>query len=267
MAIKDYREKDYIIGIDLHGTLLNNNWTIAPESLPELISVLSAIRSKSYIFICSGNDFSFVKEVLPTSVRELIDGYILENGCSFSDGIKEQLLITDHQVDLIKALEEDLKKTALPDLLLYGNRLATVSLFTKNRVVGVSPFNLYAYLKDHLQNHPSYNDIYITHSDVAVDILPAGNSKFSGIAKFSQNNKIIALADSCNDWEFLSQADLSFVPQNVTPHLVEKCRLNDLTLFPLSAFSLQNIDKTIYKSDFCYTSGVIDILKKLSENL
>ena len=265
MTSFNYSTKNKVIGIDLHGTLLNKDWSVSPDSLPDLLASLSDINLHSHIYICSGNDLNFVQEVLPAPVREFIDGYILENGCVFSDGKKEHLLISPQQVSMIKSLQEDLHQHQLPEVLFYGHRLGTISLFTKDRDRGVSPHNLFLYLKDYLKSHHSFHDIHITHSDVAVDILPEGNSKFNGLSMVCPLLQIIAIADSCNDWEFLSQADYSFIPQNASPHLEKKFLLHGFSIKHLTTYQHDKNNKTIYKSDQPYTLGVIEILQKINQ--
>ncbi len=255
--------KNTVIGIDLHGTLLDKNWCIPQEIIPELIAVLQNINTESYLFICTGNDLNFVREILPAEIRNLFDGYILENGCVFSDGKDEQLLISPEDVDMIKTLERELTEKGLPDLLFKGHRLGTISLFTRNRKTGVSPDNLYNYLEKLLATHPKREKIKITHSDVAVDILPADHSKFRGISQVCAQKKIIAIADSCNDWEFLNKADFAFLPHNCCSHIEERFRKEGYRILNLNNFSDDRRGKDVYKSNLGYTYGVLDILKKL----
>ncbi len=255
--------KDTVIGIDLHGTLLDKNWCLPQEIIPELISVFQNIKTESHIFICTGNDLSFVREAIPGKIRNLIDGYILENGCVFSDGEEEQLLISHGNVNMIKTLERELTETGLPDLLFTGQRLGTISLFTSDRGKGVAPDNLYSYLKQLLVSHPQRGKIKITHSDVAVDILPADHSKFRGISQVCPQKKIIAIADSCNDWEFLQKADYTFLPLNCYSHIEKRFRQEGYRILPLSSFNDNEKGKDVYKSNMGYTYGVLDILKKI----
>lgn len=267
MRFKEFLEKEYVIGIDLHGTLLNKEWVITPNSLSELIVTLNKIKPVSYIFICSGNDLSFTRKVLPLKLRELIDGFILENGCVFSDGIEERLLITNEQAGLIKKLQQELKYSNLPDVLFFASRSGTISLFTKERNRGTAPYDLFNYLENYLKTHPDRSEIFLTHSDVAVDILPAGNSKYVGLNKICPHQNIIAVADSCNDWEFLDRAWQKFMPVNCCSHLEKKFSLKGYQINSLDTYLNGNNPSTVYKSSFSYTEGVLEILTKLAEHL
>src|SRR5690554_4742404 len=261
-----FDEKRSVIGIDLHGTLLNRDWSVSDTLLSKLTDKIKKLRSKAYIFICSGNDLGFTREVLPHHLIDLIDGYILENGCVFSNGKEERLLIGEAQIKIIKALESDLQKMNLPDLLFFAHRLGTVSLFTRDHREGKLPDKLFDFLNNLLQKQTLNNEITITHSDVAVDILPAGNSKYSGLTRICPHQRIIAIADSCNDWEFLSRANESFLPYNCSSHIMNKFIEKGFSILPVERYN-NAADKTVYKSEFGYTEGVLDILTKLADRL
>jgi hydroxymethylpyrimidine pyrophosphatase-like HAD family hydrolase len=259
--------KQFAIGIDLHGTLLNEEWIIPTGILSELVSILARIHSRCPVYICTGNDLSFTESVLPEKIREIVDGYVLENGCVYYGEKKEELLITPEERILIKALEAELKEKSLPDLLFYGNRTGTISLFTKDKGRGVSPYELSCYLKNHLKGHSTFNRFTITHSDVAVDILPAGHSKYSGMQKICPNRKIIAVADSCNDWEFLFRAEQRFIPNNSSPLIEDQFRAEGIEILPLRSYSHQKDIETVYQSSRKFTYGVVEILKILEREL
>ena len=261
-----YDKKRSVIGIDLHGTLLNRDWSVSEILLPELIDAVNRVRSQAYIFICSGNDFCFTREVLPAPLFNIIDGYILENGCLFSDGNEERLLVNSNQIKIIKFLEKELQKMDLPDLLFFAHRRATISLFTKDHREGNLPDNLFEYLSNILQKHHLSKEITITHSDVAVDILPAGNSKFSGISRVCPEQNIIAIADSCNDWEFLYRATESFLPQNCSPYIVNRFEKRGFSILPVEEYR-KSFEKRVYRSSYSYTEGVLDILVRLADSL
>lgn len=262
-----FQNRKNVIGIDLHGTLLNEKWEIAEETSASLVAVLKRLKDSSYLFVCSGNDLSFVKRVLPVELFEIFDGFVLENGCVFSNGNNEELLVSEKQVSQIKSLENRLKKESLPDLIYYGNRLSTISLFTKDKGSGVSPYNLYLLLKEQLETDIRKDEIIITHSDVAVDILPAGNSKYNGIDKICPGLRVFAVADSYNDLEFLLKASGSFLPDNCSAHLEEELMRKGCSIMPLNRYKDGTEQMNVYKSNYSYTEGVLDILYRLEKSL
>ncbi len=83
-----------IIGIDLHGTLLNKDWSIAKNLVEPMNEALAKLNEKTKIYTCTGNDLSFVKTHIPSSIQKYFAGYVLETGCVISDKEKEEIITT-----------------------------------------------------------------------------------------------------------------------------------------------------------------------------
>ena len=83
----------YVIGVDLHGTLLDERWQIENVAKKELIDAIRSIKDFCKVYVCSGNDLTFVKEYVPIELRKHFDGYILETGCVISGGKNEKIII------------------------------------------------------------------------------------------------------------------------------------------------------------------------------
>ncbi len=250
----------YAVGIDLHGTLLNEDWKIDDESL--LLSSLNSLTDKCNLYICTGNDLHFIEEYIPLQVRSVFDGFILESGAVISDGIKEQVLISDELKAIIKKTEEDLKELKIPEILFFARRLASISMFTKNKTSGTHPYKLWEYISAFIAQKTYAKYLSVTHSDVAVDIFPAAVSKFTAFDMISSNQHKIAIADSFNDWDFLAFSDLSCLPANACSHLEQKAADSGYTIHSLSQLSFSATNNW-YKSENSYTAGVVDILRKI----
>ena len=63
-----------IIGIDLHGTLLGKNWFIAENLVEPLNETLARLNGKTKIYTCTGNDLSFTRAHIPSSIRKYFSG-------------------------------------------------------------------------------------------------------------------------------------------------------------------------------------------------
>ena len=260
-------DKPYVIGIDLHGTLLNENWKIEKPHQVSLINAFMNLKHQAYILIITGNDLSFVKEHVPEPVFSQIDGFILENGTVFSDGTYERLLAEENKIASIKLLEAELKILQIPEVLFFARRLSTISMFTRNQGIGVPPTALFSQINALLKGHHDNDDFYITHSDVAVDIVPKGHTKWTAINYLFPNKKLIAIADSYNDREFLCKADLPIIPANASPKIEAELLNRGFHILPLTRFQWLSIHKNAYKSPSNNTLGVIEALQAIEANL
>ena len=259
-------DKEYVIGIDLHGTLLNEDWLISSADVTKLIEILEQIKRYATILIITGNDLHFVQEHVPESLYKLIDGFILENGVVFSDGVKEITIATKEEIEIIKSLEKELKAKQDRDILFFARRLGSISMFTRNKSEGVLPNKLYSKIVKLLENHPVNKQIFVTHSDVAVDIVPFGYTKWTAIEKMFDDKKIIAIADSYNDWDFLFRADHPFMPNNCSPKIEEAFAAHNKKVLPMTEYKGLNPQSGVFKSALNNTAGVIEILEKLIIN-
>lgn len=247
----------YILAIDLHGTLLNKSWQI--ENQNELKSLLKKVSHFCKIYICTGNNFSFVQKYIPTDILNLIDGFILETGCIISEDNSKKILIPENTINTIKTVEKFLKNNLVYDLKYFAERTTTISIFTDDGNEGSPPNELFHKVKHLLKNTEFENTLKITHSNVAVDIIPKNFNKFIGIKSISKNLKIISIADSFNDLELLLNSDISFIPKNSSPDLLKYLKKKKSIFSICKALQFGNI----YKSNYKYTNAVIEILKYL----
>jgi len=241
---------EYVIGIDLHGTLLDKNWKIKKDKRKKLIKNIKDVKDFCKVYVCSGNDLSFIPKYIPSDVRQEFDGYVLETGCVVSDGKKEKIIIPKKLTKEIKKLESELKKKKPKEVKYFARRLITISMFTKDEKSGIDPAKLYLEIKKIVEDLGYRKTVLVTHSDVAIDIIPKGYNKYSGIKHVAKKRKTIGIADSLNDLELILNSDYGFIPANASPKLISKIK-----------------NKNVIQSKHGYTDGVIDILRYIDKNL
>lgn len=250
-------DKIFHIGIDLHGTLITNDEYISEGSEEALKEVLALKPENIRLYICTGNDLSFLKRKIP-DILHYFDGAVLETGCVISGNMEnEEIIVNQNIVDQIKELELTLIDCDYPEVYKFARRLSTISMFTK---YGSPLEDFYRKISDELK----YIDYArVTRSSVAVDIIPSKHDKYNGLEFFGKGKDVfVAIADSLNDLEWLKKADLTFMPGNSDPVTInilseskEKKSLGD------------TLDrKSFYISEKHQTFGVIDILKNIFEN-
>jgi len=239
-------------GIDLHGTLLDRRWRIDEGSLKRLTRAIEALRDHCLFFICSGNDVSFLHNHLTTATMSLFDGYILETGCIISDGTIEQVLVSPGDMASIGALEDILRSHRFPEVRYFAPRQATVSLFTRTADGGNDPADLMPRVVDAVVETGFGDRVYVTHSDVAVDVIPRGYDKLSGLGVAAGGLKTIGIADSLNDLPLIAGADLAFLPANASPALESV---------------LDSTPEVVLKSRSASTGAVVEIIEFLFEYL
>ncbi|MBU4485481.1 MAG: HAD hydrolase family protein [Candidatus Delongbacteria bacterium] len=250
-------DRIFHIGIDLHGTLINNNEFLSEGSENALKEILKAKPNDIKLYICTGNDLLFVKRKLG-DITYLFDGAVLETGCVVSTDMQtEEIIVPKNIVDQIKILENTLLDCDYPEVYKFARRLSTISMFTR-----------YEYpLEDFhqkIKKELKYLDYArVTRSSVAVDIIPAKHDKYNGLEYFGKGKDVfVAVADSLNDIEWLKKADISFMPNNADLSTIEQLAIIK-TKKPLS----YNLDKkSLYVSDKSETFGVIEILKNIFDN-
>ncbi len=205
----------YILGLDLHGTLLEPGELMREELVGPLAKALSRMEHRAKRFICTGNDLSFVLDKVPAPVLEEIDGCVLETGCSKSlDLSSEEVIVTPEEQGLIKELEAGLKSRGFAEADYFAHRLTTVSMFCKD------PPGFCEKVYEHLSGSPVFREVHITYSSVAVDIIPAGYDKYRGLEAVSEGRETIGVADSMNDRALLENADYALAPGNIAPELL-----------------------------------------------
>ena len=241
-----------VIGIDLHGTLLDKDWFIGKDLEKPLEESLVGLEGKAKLYICTGNDLSFVKSHVPPSVRRYFTGYVLETGCVISeDKEKEKVITTEEERERIKSLRERIEARGLP-FDFMGRRLSSISLFTKN------PKRLYQAIGDFLKGE-KIEGVNFFWSDVAVDIVPSGYNKYTGLKSVSNREKTVGIADSMNDASLLINVDYGFLPKNAPQELLDYIRKRGKKLVNIKDVSSLN-QSYVVQANKERTEGVMEIL-------
>jgi len=261
LCIQYRRVREYIIGIDLHGTLLAPGEKFEEELVVPIASELDRLKSKALLWLCTGNDLSFVKVKVPEPVREMMDGYVLETGCSVSrDKKSEELIAGREEIEIIKSLENLLRGMNFPDLKYFGHRLASISMFTDQ------PRQFYHQIKLIVDKTEYRGRVAVTYSSVAVDLLPKGYDKYRGLSALSQGRKIIGIADSANDLNLLLRSDYAFSPANFARELEPAFLREGRKIVELS--HLDSLEpNTLAISCQRETRGALEILRFLANHL
>ena len=254
----------YILGIDLHGTLLDCKWQIDRSHEQDLVQLLAKIKKYAEVFVCTGNDYSFIEKYLPDSVIRAMSGFVLETGCLLRAEGKQKRLTDPQTVSRIKQLEQDLKKIKFSQVLYFAQRDTTVSMFTRDEQGGSDPQDLFNRVIQWIEESEYQGLFNITHSSVAVDIIPVGFDKYRGLSEFGGGREIISIADSRNDLSMISKADYSFVPANAYAKLGILLGRRKMVSIGDSPIDFKQV---VVKSKSGYTSGVIEILNYLNRNL
>ncbi|MFO8055925.1 MAG: hypothetical protein R6V10_01340 [bacterium] len=254
-------EPAYILGLDLHGTLLEPGEVIRPELVNMVSEGLARIKDRISRFICTGNDLKFVKEKVPPEILEQVDGYVLETGCSLSpDGETEKILTTKEELKTIWELEGQLRAQSFPEINYFAHRLTTISMFSDD------PRSLHEKIEGFVGDSNFHDRVQVTYSSVAVDILPVGYNKYTGLAAVAGDREIIGVADSMNDQDLLADSHFSLAPANIATELrplLEKAGRNAVPL--MEAPDL--ISGTVLIANKAETEGVLEILDFLDRML
>ena len=245
------------IGIDLHGTLLNKQEKITESFQKALYASLKKLKAKAKLFVCTGNDLPFVKEVIPQHIFSLFDGCVLETGCVVSDGAKEVVKVPAKIQDLSQKLRKKLENR-FPETE-FRRRLTTISLFCSN------PKNFAKNVEDFVNKSRYIEDFDVTYSSVAVDVIPKGWDKFIGMKMIAGKNKIIGIADSMNDFGLLERSHFSFIPSNAPPEIINKLQENGKRVVNITKTGLDQ--ELVIQANHPDVEGVIEILNFLSKRL
>ncbi|MBN1149596.1 HAD hydrolase family protein [candidate division WOR-3 bacterium] len=247
-----------VLGVDLHGTLLDKFWKIDSGIALKISKILFDLKRDFRIYVCSGNDLEFAKEHIPAEIFENTDGLILETGCVYSDGKTEKILVEEKLVKAAKDLELRLRRAQLKGVKYFARRLCTVSLFTRDEFSGEDPECVFDQICEFLDKEEE-KLFYATHSDVAVDVVPEGYDKFTGLETVARGREVFAIADSYNDVTLLEKSDYSFAPKNLSPKA-----LRILEGRKKISFLTKTLEKgVLYTSGKYYGDGVSEILETI----
>jgi len=249
----------FLVGIDLHGTLLNSSEQFPAEEVNTIGELLESSKAWLTPVTCTGNDITFVRKKLPPRVFSAMKGHVLETGCTFAsvDTESEEIYVDKGVVTARDELEKLLREQNFPQVTRFGRRLATVSLFT------ASPQAFSLEIASFLKNNQYDDRFTVTWSSVAVDIIPRGFDKLKGLRKAAGNLKIIGIADSVNDLPLLKGADYSFAPANLAPEAERSLRECGIKIITINDSISELQSATLYKANFKDAAGVAEILKFL----
>lgn len=251
----------HLIGIDLHGTLLDPQWRIPAALETALSDALESLKETCEIAICSGNDLFFINRYLPEHIRKHFDDYVLETGCVISNGLQERVIISPEATADIMRLNKLLQQEKIPGVKYFARRLASISLFTKHENSGIDPASIYQDIVRRVARAGFAGRVMVTHSDVAVDIIPNSYDKLTGLQYLADGRMIIGIADSFNDLAMITGADLAYLPANAGTRLLEELQSRKLRV--------GNHDGTerIIMMEHGFTRGVIDALEHIRSRI
>ena len=259
-------DKKYVIGIDLHGTLLDRDWEIKEDLINELKGKIEEIKDRAEIFTCTGNDLTFVKKHIPQEIFNLFDGFVLETGCVISDGEKETIITKTKEIEFINKLEKELKKYEFKEFNYFARRLSTISLFTKNPYDKNIPRDFCPIVSKKVKELGFERDVFVTYSSVAVDIIPKGYNKATGINYLSKNRKTIGIADSLNDVHLLTDCTQAFIPTNSPIELLNYLRDGNKKIININE-NPSLFENRIIQSNKGFTKAVIEILDFINKKI
>jgi hypothetical protein len=232
----------------------------------DLLDALDSVLDICDVYVCSGNDLTFIERYVPAPVRDRFKGYILETGCVLSDGFEEVVLVPGEVLDDIKRLESALKAERIPEVKYFARRLATVSAFTRDEREGTGPEIIFDRIKEMVRELGYSNSVYVTHSNVAVDIIPVGFDKYTALEHVAKGRRTIGIADSLNDSHLILNADHGFVPKNASSALMELTGHEGRSPVPL-ADTATSSEISIRSSEKQSTECVIEVLRFIDAKL
>lgn len=258
--------KRYLIGVDLHGTLLGEGWRVTEDARPALTEALTSVRDFCRVYVCSGNDRTFIDTHVPDEVRACFDGFVLETGCVLSDGASEEIIVPEQLTRMIHALRARLETKAFPEVKCFGRRLITISLFTRDESGGLDPAAFHPKVDAAVREAGFDDRVLVTHSDVAVDIVPKGYNKFTGLRHAGAGLRTIGIADSLNDIHLIRDADHAFLPANASPKLAPLLAEAGMRIEPLTDDAPIE-PNVVLQSPRPATWGLVDALRFIDRRL
>lgn len=268
------KRKPFIIGIDLHGTLLNEDWIVEPELMEDLISIIDNVKDFCQVVICTGNHFGFVEKYVPKELYEHFDGAVIETGCAYSTMKgEENSLINPEEQKVIDTLFKDLMAAQVdgkfPKMKYFGERKHSISLFTRDENEGADPKLLIPLVQKIVDNSGLADQVTVTHSSVAVDIFPKRLNKGVGLQALNKAAITIGIADSKNDHDLIMLSGLAFLPKNADQGLIGDLKKEGKKIVRIDAVEDYHISDpdVIIQATQNDTRGVIEILRFIRDNL
>lgn len=249
-----------VVGIDLHGTLLDKDEKVPPELLPGLCEEFDKLSEFVEFYLCTGNDLTFVNNRMPEEILCRMKGYILETGCVASDKTTETILTPEGIQTKAKKLQNLLEGQNFPEVSYFARRLTTVSLFCDE------PRSFFDTVQSFLKNTSYAGDFNVLYSSVAVDLVPTGFDKHKGLSIVADGKETIGIADSMNDLPLLKNSNYSFSPSNIPEEVVSRIQKDGKVIYHLIKTS-GNFPNQLGIAATSDASGVLEILKYIQKNL
>jgi len=232
--------------------------------MDDLLDALDSVLDICDVYVCSGNDLTFIERYVPAPVRKRFAGYVLETGCVLSDGFEEVVLVPEEDLNEIKELETALKAERIPEVKYFARRLATVSAFTRDEHGGTGPEMIFDQVKELVRKLGYSEKVYVTHSNVAVDMIPKGFDKYTALDYAAKGQRTIGIADSLNDSHLILNADHGFVPENASENLMALIGAEGRSTVPLNDPASPS-ENSIRMSGKQSTECVIEVLRFIDE--
>ena len=251
-------------GIDLHGTLITDHPEEVPaRAVPRLLETMEQVRGRVRLYACTGNDLGFLRRKLPDDVMSRLDGAVLETGCVMSDLCTETVLVAPEVLAEIKRLETELRDKHFEWVYKFARRLATVSMFTR---LGLRAADFRDAVHEEVRRLGAAQALRVTYSSVAVDIIPGGFNKLTGLRRLAGDEPTVGIADSMNDLELVRGAQYAFLPANCSGELVRQLQLDGKRIQKIGEASGLHKNVAILCSEG-FTEGVSQALTFLARNL
>lgn len=166
---------------------------------------------------------------------------------------------------MIKKLEAALIADNYPEVYKFARRLATISIFTK---YGESVDAFHRKIEQRVKEL-GFNDIHVTHSSVAVDILPIGFDKFTGLRYFAEagtDSITVGIADSMNDVPLLIKSGYAFMPRVSHQKVIHAIESNGKKVVMLQPGQSMPSRHIVIFTEAPATLGVAEILSFIASN-
>jgi hydroxymethylpyrimidine pyrophosphatase-like HAD family hydrolase len=255
------------IGLDLHGTLLDKRERLPPRYVRPLVRQLRALRPRARLYVCTGNDMGFVRNVLPPEVRRALHGYVLETGASAWQRGREVPLTSERTRREVARLRSALEEAQLPGVKHFAPRHTSVSVFTRRPYTRDPPQALVPAVRRIVRHEGLARRFDVKFSSVAVDVVPRGFHKHRGLRALAGRCSIAAIADSQNDWEFLARSDFAFVPRNASPEVLRILAEHGKAVQPLGRVAPGWHRGLVLRAAHAETRGALDALAFLDAAL
>lgn len=251
-------------GIDLHGTLITDH----PEEVPagavgRLLEAMEQVHGRVRLYACTGNDLGFLQRKLPGEVMVRLDGAVLETGCVVSDLRTETVLVEPGTLAEIRRLEAQLHERRFEWVYKFARRLATVSMFTR---LGLRAKDFRDAVEEEVERLGAAEVVRVTYSSVAVDIIPRGFNKLTGLRRLAGGGPTVGIADSMNDLELVRGAEYAFLPANCSRELMRQLELDGKRVQKIGEASGLHANVAVLCSEG-FTEGVSQALTFLARNL